>query len=678
MASANHGLESILERIRQARNFDFRNYKRGTLRRRIERRMQERRCRTPREYLSYLERHPKELDQLVSLMLIKVTSFFRDPESWEALVRPLRERLARKPGGDEIRIWSAGCATGEETYSVAMLAAECLSDERDQGRLKVFGTDVDEAAVSYARRGIYTQAQMEGLSKERMTKWFQPVPEGWAVRKEMRRLVVFGMNNLVSDAPISRLDALVCRNVFIYLEAGLQKRVLSRFHYALRPDGLLFLGKSELIPFASRIFETLDLSHRIFQRRGGRPAIAVDQEQIAARVEDQDVARAVEESSREIQEAVRLRAEALDSLPVSVVATTLDGTVALWNRAAQRLWRRSEEDIVGKKLASGMLPGIPGELLVEKSLSVREGQSDREGAEGQVPDGPNGSIPVQVDLTGLRDAGGRLVGLLYQVSEIGEVRRLRDDLRRAVEERQKAVEDLQTTNEELQSANEELETTNEELQSANEELQTTNEELQSTNEELETTNEELQSTNAELDATNRELAHRTEELNVLSFYQRTIIRSLSAAVIVLDPGGRITMWNLAAERLLGITEGEAMGQLLWTLRMPLVSRALGKRIRASLARKLAFRREDLAYERSGGRRGHAVISAIPLAEDDRVLGAVVIVEDTTQAMLMAEEQLRRDARQASPSGGRRKGGGPKASKAAEKGNGERKQKKEPA
>src|SRR5262249_53181819 len=203
--------------------------------------------------------------------------------------------------------------------------------------------------------------------------------------------------------------------------------------------------------------------------------------------------------------------------------------------------------------------------------------------------------------------------------------------------RQSALEELQTTNEELQSSNEELETTNEELQSANEELQTTNEELQTTNEELETTNEELQSSNAELDATNRELATRTEELNLLGFYQRTIIRSLSAAVVVLDPHGRITLWNLAAERLLGLPENEAMGQLFWTLRVPAFRRPLVGRIRKALGQNLALRVDETGYELPTGGRGHGNLAAVPLLESGTNFGSVVIFEDCTRAAALTRQ-----------------------------------------
>src|SRR5262249_9481627 len=242
--------------------------------------------------------------------------------------------------------------------------------------------------------------------------------------------------------------------------------------------------------------------------------------------------------------------DVLHSLRVPIIGTSIDGTITLWNAAAAKLWNRGETETVGKKLPTLGLSGLGGDILVDKTNLVRDGKSERETADRVLTRAGDGHPTLlNLDVSPLRGVGEETLGLLYVAQDVTAFRNLDKELRRVSDERQSALEELQTTNEELQSSNEELETTNEELQSANEELQTTNEELQSTNEELETTNEELQSSNAELDATNRELATRTEELNLLGFYQRTIIRSLSAAVVVLDPHGRITLWNLAAERL---------------------------------------------------------------------------------------------------------------------------------
>jgi two-component system CheB/CheR fusion protein len=629
-------VEEILERIKATRHFDFREYKRATLKRRIERRMVDRKCRNPADYLNLLSRDNTEIDALVSSLLIKVTSFFRDPEAWEALAsRVIPQMLQEKRPGQELRIWCAGCATGEETYSVALLLAEALGPSFVNEELKIFGTDLDEGAVAYARRGHYTAQQIESVPEAMRQRWFVPDGAGFALNKDIRRKVVFGVNNLVSDAPISRLDLLLCRNVFIYLEANLQKLVLTRFHYALRGHGTLMLGKSELIPFAAKIFEPVDLSRRIY-RKDHRREGAMAQERLVGLLEQESHQRNDENGGLSFVD--HFHRDVLQSLRVPVIATAVDGTVTAWNRAAATLWARNESTVIGKKLTALNLAGMPGDLLIEKSAAVRDGKVDRERGDSTMTDVADGKPRcVAVNIWPLRDGKDAISGLLYVVEDVTQFRDLEVELRRVNEERQSAFEELQTTNEELQSSNEELETTNEELQSANEELQTTNEELQSTNEELETTNEELQSTNAELDATNRELAHRTEELNRFWFSQRTIIRSLSAAVVVIDAEGRVTVWNLAAERLLGIAEGEAVGQTLWTLHVPAFTRATLSRVRKTLAEKRALRAEEVQYELPTGTTGTATLAAVPILDDKISRGAVLIFEDCTKQALLQKQ-----------------------------------------
>jgi two-component system CheB/CheR fusion protein len=629
-------VDALLDRIRNVRNFDFRNYKRGTLKRRIDRRMAERRCRSVGDYLTLLDREPGEVDALIASMLIKMTSFFRDSETWDALgSRVIPQILQQRRGNEEIRVWCAGCATGEEAFSMAILLAEAMGPSFHTQELKVFGTDLDEHAVAYARRGVYTRQQVEGVPKEILARWFVEEPMGWSVRKEIRRKVVFGVNNLVSDAPISRIDLLSCRNVFIYLDANLQKRVLTRFHYALKRNGVLVLGKSELIPFAAKLFEPIDLPRRIYRKDGRRDA-NVAQERLLGLLEQESAARSPGQPSGEDLSVVdQFYRDVVHSLKVSLVATGLDGTVTLWNSGAAALWGRAEGETLGRKLTALNLPGLPGDLLVEKTAAVREGRATSETAEGTLTrDGDKHQILVSTEVTALRDGNGERTGLLYHVEHVSPLRELQTEVLRVNEERRAAFEELQTTNEELQSSNEELETTNEELQSANEELQTTNEELQSTNEELETTNEELQSTNAELDAINRELAHRTDEMNLLSFFQRAIIRSLSAAVIVLDPAGKVTLWNLAAERLLGLTESEALGQVLWTLHIPALARPSLQKVKKALNQGLAHRNEEVEYQLPTGAHGRGTLAAVPLNDDGHALGSVVIFEDSTRASML--------------------------------------------
>src|SRR3954469_24013545 len=218
-------IDAILDRVRETRNTDFRNYKRATLRRRIERRMSDRGCKTISEYQALLERQPPEFDALVAAMLIKVTSFFRDPETWDEIgKRVVPALLADKRPGEEIRVWCAGCATGEEAFSIAVLLAEVMGSSFHRQEVKIFGTDADEKSIGFARRAVYSRDQLADVPKALRDKYFVEENDGCSIRKEVRRAVVFGVNNLVSDAPISRLDLVLCRNVFIYLDALLLKR----------------------------------------------------------------------------------------------------------------------------------------------------------------------------------------------------------------------------------------------------------------------------------------------------------------------------------------------------------------------------------------------------------------------------------------------------------------------
>ena len=635
-AQQDREVDAVLERIREVRSFDFRNYKRATLRRRIDRRMLERRCESVAEYGVLLEREPAEFDALISALLIKVTSFFRDPEMWtELATKVIPQLLADKRPGEELRVWSAGCATGEEAYSLAILLAEAMGTTHPDQECKVFGTDVDQPSIAVARRGLYTPAGLQGVSAERRSRWFVQEGGGWSVRKEIRRSVVFGVNNLVNDAPISRLDLLLCRNVFIYLDSQLQKRVLTRFHYGLRRHGVLVLGKSELIPFAGRIYEAVDLGRRIYRKDGAREPAAWQEQLAGAAGMGGGAAEPAEVGAPLVPPFHR---EVLHSLPLPIVATGLDGTILFWNAAAGALWSRSESETLGKTLTALNLAGLSGEPLQEQSKRVREGRVERAEAIGSFTrQGAEAGQRLRVTILPLSNVEGRVTGLLYTLHDVTTQIELETELRKVNELRQSALEELRTSNEEMQSSNEELETTNEELQSSNEELQTTNEELQSTNEELETTNEELQSTNAELDATNRELAHRTEEMNRLSFYQRTIIRSLAAAVIVIDGEARITLWNLAAERLLGLTESEALGQTLWTLHVPALARSVLQKVRKSLQGKLGLRLDDVEYQLPTGGLGRATVVAVPIVEGAASHGAVVLFEDGTRAASLAAE-----------------------------------------
>jgi two-component system, chemotaxis family, CheB/CheR fusion protein len=246
-AERNPAFEALLIYLRQSRGFDFTGYKRSTLIRRVSKRMQILDVGDFGDYLDYLEVHPEEFNFLFNTILINVTSFFRDAVAWEYLkeqVFPLM--IAQKQSTEQIRIWSAGCASGEEAYTLAILMAENLGIEQFRQRVKIYATDVDEEALNQSRQALYSTKDIEEIPVELRQKYFEPTGNRYIFRQDLRRSVIFGRHDLLQDAPISRLDLLVCRNTLMYFNSETQGRVLARFHFALNDRGFLFLGKAEI------------------------------------------------------------------------------------------------------------------------------------------------------------------------------------------------------------------------------------------------------------------------------------------------------------------------------------------------------------------------------------------------------------------------------------------------
>src|SRR3954451_7983797 len=260
-------LEILLEHLKKARGFDFTGYKPGTLDHRIRKRMGEVGVSSYVDYLDYLEVNPDEFAFLFNTVLINVTGFFRDEPAWDALASEVvPQLLAGMDEEDPIRAWSAGCATGEEPYTLAILLAETLGEEAYVRRVKIYATDVDMEALDHARHAAYSAKDVENLPREIRDRYFVRIHQRYVVRPEFRRAVIFGRNDLVQDAPISRIDLLTCRNTLMYFNAETQAHILARLHFALRPDGLLFLGKAETLLSHSDLFAALDLKRRLFQK----------------------------------------------------------------------------------------------------------------------------------------------------------------------------------------------------------------------------------------------------------------------------------------------------------------------------------------------------------------------------------------------------------------------------
>jgi two-component system, chemotaxis family, CheB/CheR fusion protein len=258
-------VDLLLEYLKHERGFDFTGYKRGTLERRIEKRRQSSGAKNVEEYLELLQREPAEYELLFNTILINVTDFFRDDVPWEFLASDVVPRLLER-SAQGIRVWSAGCATGQEAYSLAMLLVEAMGSDAFRERAKIYATDVDEEALAEARAGTYSEKEVEHVAPERLERYFERVDGRFVFRKDLRRAVIFGRNDLVHDPPISRVDLLVCRNTLMYFDAETQAKILGKFHFALRDQGYLFLGRAETLITHMRTFTPVDLKRRVFMK----------------------------------------------------------------------------------------------------------------------------------------------------------------------------------------------------------------------------------------------------------------------------------------------------------------------------------------------------------------------------------------------------------------------------
>jgi two-component system CheB/CheR fusion protein len=602
--------ESLLEFLRDERGFDFTGYKRPSLMRRISKRMQDAKFDGDfAAYRSHLQEHPDEFTHLFDTILINVTSFFRDAAAWEYVASEIVPRVveSRAPS-DPIRVWSTGCSTGEEAYTLAILFAEAAGDDVLKQRVKIYATDVDEDALTGGRAAAYTSAQLEPVPEELRAKYFELQNGGYAFRSDLRRSVIFGRHDLVQDPPISRIDLLVSRNTLMYFDAEAQQRILGNFHFALRDDGYLFLGKSEVLVARSPLFAAVDLRKRVF----AKVPIAAARDRAVPRSRIDEDASDGEAVARDLD----VQLAGFETSPVAEVLVDRAGRIAAANMAARILFGLGQRDI-GSLLQDLELSYRPVELrsLIEQVYAEGDAATLRDvewhaGAEIRFLD---------VIIHPLTSGAGGQIGVAIVFSDVTRYRRLGEALQESKREAEIAYEELQSTVEEL-------ETTNEELQSTNEELETTNEELQSTNEELETMNEELQSTNEELETINDELQQRTDELNDVNSFLEAVLASLSSAVIVVDRELRVTAWNDAARDLWGLHSQEAQGEHLLNLDIGLPV----DKLRTPLRNVLGGKDGDALRLEAVNRRGKGVrveLRFAPLASNgNEVRGAILMME----------------------------------------------------
>ena len=527
-------LTKLLELIRDARGFDFTGYKHTSLSRRIRKRMSDVGLAQYGEYRDLLETNAEEFRHLFNTVLINVTGFFRDPEAWSYLERELLPEMLAASRHDEIRVWSAGCSTGEEAYSLAMVFGELLGVEESVRRVKIYATDVDGDALRDARSGAYPAKAIEPISQRLRDKYFEQDMDHFVFRQDLRRRVIFGRHDLTRDAPISRLDLLVCRNTLMYFNSETQAQIIDRFRFALRDTGHVFLGKAEMLLSSDGLFEAVSVRQRVFRRAAG----------------DSGAQRLLAPARIDIAgDGLRKRIYrdmVLDVTPNAIVGVDLEQNVILINSQARAVFGLTAHDI-GRPFRDLEISFRPVEMRSHMEQAFAEGHNVRLAAvERRL--GTHDVHYLDILIAPLRSGDGVAAGVAVVFTDCTPAIRLQHEVKRS-------RENLETAYEELQSTNEELETTNEELQSSIEELETTNEELQSGNEELETMNDEMRLRSSELEDARR--------------FLQNILTSVEIAVIVLDTDARVMSWNRAAESLWGLKASEVRNQPLLRLSLGL-------------------------------------------------------------------------------------------------------------
>ncbi len=607
--------EDLLEFLKTKRGFDFTGYKRASLRRRIARRIQAVQVETPADYIDYLEVHPEEFIELFNMILINVTTFFRDPQTWEYLDKKIIPAiLAEKRPDEPIRIWCAGAASGEETCTIAMLMAEHLGVEGFKKRVKIYATDLDEDALSRARVAGYSAEEVKDIPPDLLEKYFEVNGPRYAFNKDLRRSIIFGRHNLIQDAPISRIDLLICRNVLMYLNAETQAVVLSRMYFALNDTGFLFLGKAEMLFTHTRMFSPVDLKQRVFAkvlRNGDRDHVLVN--------------RSITNGDNDsiIFTTPRLREAAFENGLVAQLVLDSNGTLVLANRQVRELFGLAPSDL-GRSFQELRISYQPVDL---RSAIDTVSQPS---SEPVVIKEVYWETPLMPDrymnmIVAALVVEGEQVGISISFSDITQHKHMQTQLEHTNQE-------LETAMEELESTNEELETTNEELQSTIEELETTNEELQSTNEELETMNEELQSSNEELETMNDEMTQQSIELNHAYAFLTSILSGIDASVIVVGQDLLVQVWNKTSEELWGLRSEEVLGRSLFGLDIGLPVERLKKPILNVLNHDGTGMEEVTvnAINRRGKKMRVKAKASHLVNRDKQINGAIIIIDQVQE------------------------------------------------
>ncbi|HUD26395.1 MAG TPA: chemotaxis protein CheB [Burkholderiaceae bacterium] len=628
-------LRAIVELVRAKRGYDFTGYKRTTLLRRIHRRMGLNYIERMSDYVARLRQEPREIDALFKDLLISATDFFRDPEAWQTLeaevIRPL---IAAKDDNDPIRVWVAGASTGEEAYSLAMLVLEQLDKAGKRCPLQIFATDASEDAMAVARMGIYPAGIAARVSAARLHRFFIEVDDGrhFQVSGELRGHVVFGQQNLFSDPPFSGVDLVTCRNVLIYLEPEVQRRVLLLLHFALKPDGFLFMGSAEAPGQREDLFKLVSKTSRIYRRVGTTPRDQLEFRMVQTGPRAAPAGFQPRLSAPQLTQAARLAQQIIfDRFAPAAVLVDADFEALYFSGPTDRFLVQPRGSpthnllsLLRESLRSRLRSAMSESAATSTSVVVRDAQVKR------------GRAYEPVRLTVIPTFSGEAQRLFLVVFEdetnpptarrgiAGEstlVRQLEEELHVTRADLHATVESLATSNEQLKASNEEVVSINEELQSSNEELQSSKEELQSLNEELTTVNQQLQAKVSELETANNDL--------------RNVLASNDVATLCLDRDLLIKWFSPAARKVLGLIASD-VGRPIGVFGVPVLGETLISEARAVLARLAPVQSEV-----RGERERWYLRRTLPYqSTEDHVEGVIVTFTDITESKRSVDERAK--------------------------------------
>jgi two-component system, chemotaxis family, CheB/CheR fusion protein len=553
-------LDPVVALLRACSGHDFRNYRRGTLERRIHRRMGLTNRGTLAEYAELLRSNPGEIAALVKDLMISVTGFFRDPKAWAALDETVLAPLVAERDGDaEIRIWVPACATGEEVYSLAMLVVERARAMHKTLNLKIFATDSQETNLAVARDGTYPAAAVSAISSERLRRFFDRLDGSYQIKKELRELIVFASQNLLLDPPFSRLDLISCRNLLIYLDSKAQKRVVALFHFALREGGHLFLGNAETVGRHENLFDTVSKKWRIYLRVGPTRHDIVEFPVLGTHARLQHVEEPARPEAEPARAAEVARRALLDRYAPASVLIDQKGRILYFHGPTGDYLEQPPGEPTRDLLAMAR-DGLRQRLRAAVREATEKHNSVSVSAHVRQRDAVRAvSVTVAPLATTQASAGLLLVSFAPESEPRATAHPVppsdRQEAKNAASQRT-LEEELKSTRDELQSTIEQMESTNEELKAANEEATSMNEELQSTNEELETSKEELQSYNEELHTINNQLQLKNQELENLADDQNNLLAGTEVATIFLDMEHRIKWFSPASKGLLDLVPSD--------------------------------------------------------------------------------------------------------------------------